>query len=107
MSSRKILAALLQLAFLSLTIEGEFTEGYSDVNEGYTNINEGYDNINEGYDNTHEGWDIEEESVTDYIAVNSEQDNPQWTHFFNGSYSVKDIMSELVSNRSLLPNIDR
>ncbi len=48
-----------------------------------------------------------EESITDYIAVNSEQENPLLTHFFNGSYTATDIMRELITNRSLLPAIDR
>ena len=87
MGSRNIIAMLLLIAYASIAVGEEFIEGYYNVNED---------------------WDIDEESVIDYIAVNSEQEeNLQWTHFFNGSYSVMEIMSELASNRSLLPEIDR
>lgn len=47
-------------------------------------------------------FDIDSGSITDYVMVNSEQSNPLLAHFFNGSYSVKDIMLELVNNRSLI-----
>ena len=63
----------------------------------------------EGYDDSDNDWQHQgnEESITDYIAVNSEQENPLLTHFFNGSYTATDIMRELMTNRSLLPAIDR
>ena len=50
----------------------------------------------------------DEESMIDYIAVDSEQqENPLLEHFYNGSYTVQDIMNELANNRSLLPQVNR
>lgn len=56
---------------------------------------------------TDEGWNMNSDQQ-DYTVDDLSKDvldpmqtDPRYTHFFNGSYGVHDVLKELLSNRSL------